>query len=132
MATEALRTQLDALQVEMQRLQVENRRLQEDNPDAATVVDTQSHLGNQYAVVFVDYLTKWPEVFATPDQSAATIARLLVEQVVSRHEVPTEVLSYRGAAFLSKLMADVNHLLGIHKVNTTANHPQTDGGSTAP
>ena len=26
-----------------------------------------SHLGNQYAVVFVDYLTKWPEVYAVPD-----------------------------------------------------------------
>ena len=36
-----------------------------------------SHLGNQYAVVFMDYLTKWPEVYPTPDQSAATIANLL-------------------------------------------------------
>ena len=26
---------------------------------------------NQYAVVLVDYLTKWPEVFAVPDQSVA-------------------------------------------------------------
>ena len=30
--------------------------------------------GNRYAVVFMDYLTKWPEVFAVPDQTAATIA----------------------------------------------------------
>ena len=43
--------------------------------------------GNQYAVVFVDYLTKWPEVFAIPDQTALTIARALVEGVVSRHGV---------------------------------------------
>ncbi len=28
--------------------------------------------GNKYAVVFVGYLTKWPEVFAVPDQTAAT------------------------------------------------------------
>ena len=39
--------------------------------------------GNRYVVVFMDYLTKWPEVFAVPDQTALTIARLLVEQVVS-------------------------------------------------
>ena len=26
---------------------------------------TKSHSGNQYAVVFVDYLTKWPEVLPT-------------------------------------------------------------------
>ena len=34
--------------------------------------------GNQYAVVFTDYLTKWPEVFATKDQTALTIAELFV------------------------------------------------------
>ena len=83
--------------------------------------------GNQYAVVFVDYLTKWPEVFAVPDQSAATIARLLVEEIVSRHGVPSEILSDRGRAFLSGLMQEVQHLLGFKKVNTTAYHPQTDG-----
>ena len=41
------------------------------------------------------------EVFAVPDQTAATIARLLVEEIVSRHGVPSEVLSDRGRAFLS-------------------------------
>ena len=83
--------------------------------------------GNQYAVVFVDYLTKWPEVFAVPDQSAATIAKLLVEEIVSRHGVPSQVLSDRGRAFLSSLMQEVERLLGFKKVNTSAYHPQTDG-----
>ena len=78
--------------------------------------------GNQYAVVFVDYLTKWPEVFAVPDQSAATIARLLVEEIVSRHGVPSEVLSDRGRAFLSGLMQEAERLLGFKKGNTTAYH----------
>ena len=87
----------------------------------------RSKRGNQYAVVFVDYLTKWPEVFAVPDQSAATVAKLLVEEVVSRHGVPTEVLSDRGRAFLSGLMEEVGKILGFRKINTTAYHPQTDG-----
>lgn len=87
----------------------------------------KSYKGNQYAVVFVDYLTKWPEVFATKDQSSLTIAKLLAENVVSRHGVPAELLSDRGKAFLSKLMCEVYKLLSIHKVNTTAYHPQTDG-----
>ena len=87
----------------------------------------RSNSGNQYAVVFVDYLTKWPEVFAVPDQSTATIARLLVEEIVSRHGVPAEILSDRGRSFLSALMREVEMLLGIHKVNTSAYHPQTDG-----
>ena len=39
-----------------------------------------SRQGNMYAVVFVDYLTKWVEAFAVPDQTALTIAKLLVEE----------------------------------------------------
>ena len=83
--------------------------------------------GNKYAIVFMDYLTKWPEVFATSDQTAATIAELLVEQIITRHGIPSEILSDRGRAFVSGLMEEVEKLMGFHKVNTTAYHPQTDG-----
>ena len=83
--------------------------------------------GNRYAIVFVDYLTKWPEVFAVPDQTAATVARLLTEEIISWHGVPAEILSDRGRAFLSGLLKEVELLLGYHKTNTTAYHPQTDG-----
>lgn len=31
--------------------------------------------GNKYAIVFMDYFTKWPEVFATSDQTAETVAQ---------------------------------------------------------
>ena len=86
----------------------------------------KSYDGNQY-IVFTDYLTKWPEVFPTSDQTALTIAKLLVEKVISRHGVPVELLSDRGSAFLSHLLQEVCQLLGIHRVNTTAYHPQTDG-----
>ena len=34
--------------------------------------------GNLYAVVFMEYLTKWSEVFAMKDMTALTIAKLLV------------------------------------------------------
>ena len=73
----------------------------------------KSSCGNHYAVVFMDYLTKWPEVFPTCDQTAPTIAKLLVEKVICRHGVPRELLSNRGASFLSKLVAEVYLLMGI-------------------
>ena len=87
----------------------------------------KSRKGNRYAVCFIDYLTKWVEAFATTDQSALTIAKLLVEEIIPRHGVPKELLSDRGAAFLSNLLHEVYRLLGTHKVSTTAYHPQTDG-----
>jgi len=75
----------------------------------------------------MDYLTKWPEVFATSDQTSLTIAELLVKNVISCHGVPAELLSDCGTVFSSKLMINVYQLLGIKKANTTAYHPQTDG-----
>ena len=37
-------------------------------------------------------LTKWPEIFATFNQLAYTIAKLLVEKIISRHGVPSQLL----------------------------------------
>ena len=65
-------------------------------------------------------------VFPTADQMALTITRLLVEQIIPHHGVPVELLSDRGATFLSNLMKEVCQLMNIHKVNKTAYHPQTN------
>ena len=51
---------------------------------------------NQYAIMFVDYLTKWLEVFPTADESAVTVAHLLVEPVILRHGVPRQLRSDQG------------------------------------
>ena len=75
----------------------------------------------------MDYLTKWPEVFPTKDQTAPTIAKLLVEKIISSHCVPSELLSNRGPSFLSGLIEEIYSAMGIHKVNTTAYHPETSG-----
>lgn len=75
----------------------------------------------------MDYLTKWPEAFAIPDQKAETIARLFVDHIVCQHGIPEELLSDRGTNFMSSLMLDVCNLLGVKKLNTSGYHPQTDG-----
>jgi len=82
--------------------------------------------GNQYAVVFIDYLTKWVEVFAIPNQRAETIARLFVEGVVCRHGAPKELLSDGGTNFLSNLVLEVCKLFDVKKLNTVGYHPQTN------
>ena len=83
--------------------------------------------GNKYVVVFCDYLTKWVEAFAVSNQSAETIARLLVEEIFCRHGAPEELLSDRGANFLSELISEICKLLEIKKINTSGYHPQTNG-----
>ena len=83
--------------------------------------------GNRYVVSFIDYLTKWVESFACPDQTSETIANLLVDHVICRHGVPEYLVSDRGTNLLSSLMQELYELTGIHKLSTTAYHPQTDG-----
>ena len=73
----------------------------------------QTFDGNQYVVVFLDYLTKWVEAFPVADQRAETVARLLVEEVICRHGAPERLLSDRGANFLSGLIAEVCRLLTL-------------------
>ena len=55
------------------------------------------------------------------------IVKILVEEIVPNFGVLESLLSDRGTNLLSHLMIDVCQLLGIHKLNTTAYHPQGDG-----
>ena len=48
-------------------------------------------------VMFLDYLTKWVEAFAIPNQSATTIDGILVEEIFCRHGAPKHLLYNRGA-----------------------------------
>ena len=45
----------------------------------------QMTVGNQHLVVFINYLTKWPEVYAIPNAKAVTMAKVFVEQTYSKH-----------------------------------------------
>ena len=80
--------------------------------------------GSKYVV---DYLTKWVEAFPVQNQTAETIAKLLVEEVICRHGAPQKLLSDRGSKFMAELMQEVCRLMNITKLNTSGYHPQTDG-----
>ena len=83
--------------------------------------------GNKYCIVLVDYLTKWPEVYAVPDQTSLTIAQILTREFIPRFGVPAMLLSDRGANFLSTLMSELYQILGIEKLNTTPYHAMANG-----
>ena len=71
----------------------------------------QTYNDKKYILVFCDYLTKRPEAFALPDVNADRIARVVVEGIVSRHGAPHQLLSDRGANFLSSIVAEICRLL---------------------
>ena len=85
-----------------------------------------SKRGNRYALVFQDYLTKWPEVFPVPDRAATTVAHCLVE-LIWRHGVPRKIIHDRAAEFLSDVLQDTAAIMGLSQLPTSGGHPQTDG-----
>ena len=82
--------------------------------------------GNRYALVFQDYLTKWPEVYALSNRKAETVAKCLLD-VVWKHGVPNRIIHDRAAEFLSEVLQETAELLGMRQLPTSGGHPQTDG-----
>ena len=69
-----------------------------------------------------DYFSKWTEGYAIPDQEAITVARVVVEEFITR-----QIHSDQGRNFESLVFQEMCKLLGMEKTRTTALHPQLDG-----
>ena len=87
----------------------------------------ETERGNKYVLVVSDYFTKWTECYPMPNMEAATVAKLLVEQLFTRFGVPEQIHSDQGRQFESNLFAEMCKLLQIDKTRTTPYHPQSDG-----
>ena len=85
-----------------------------------------SKRGSKYALVFQDYLSKWPEVYPVKDRKAETVARCLLD-LMWRHGVPTRIIHDRAAEFLSDVIQETAKLIGLEQLPTSGGHPQTDG-----
>lgn len=83
--------------------------------------------GNRWILVAVDYTTNWPIAVALPDATAEAIADILYKEIVIRFGAPTEILTDRGANFMSRVLAHYVARVGSHHSFTSAFHPRTNG-----
>jgi hypothetical protein len=84
-------------------------------------------MGKRYIVVATDYYTKWPEARAIEKADVKTIAWFLYDEIICRHGCPREILSDRGAVFVSQVVANLVEIMGSHHRLTSAYHPQSNG-----
>ncbi|CAK1596609.1 unnamed protein product [Parnassius mnemosyne] len=71
----------------------------------------ENESGNKYFMVVMDYFTKWPEVFAIPNQEASTVADKLVYEVFCRFEISLEIHSDQGRNFESQIFQQTCRLM---------------------
>uniref|UniRef100_A0A9J7ZU93 Gypsy retrotransposon integrase-like protein 1 n=1 Tax=Cyprinus carpio carpio TaxID=630221 RepID=A0A9J7ZU93_CYPCA len=86
----------------------------------------RSARGHRFALVIVDYATRYPEAVALRNISAKSVADALF-RLISRVGIPKEILTDQGTAFMSRTLSELYELLGIKAVRTSVYHPQTDG-----
>jgi transposase InsO family protein len=82
----------------------------------------QTQQGNTYIVVFIDEFTRWPEAMAINDKKAETILRAMKELVLTRHGIPSILLSDEGPEFLNRLVLATCKQYGVTKVFSAAYH----------
>lgn len=82
--------------------------------------------GNKFILSMVDYLTKFVEFVAIPDQQANTVARALFEEILCRYNIPKILVSDNGTNFTSNILKQLCKILGVQHIRTSAYHPQSN------
>ena len=86
-----------------------------------------SEKGFKYILVIQDHFSKWVEAYPIKDQSAGTVAHVLVFEFFSRFGLPIELHSDQGSNFGTELFREVCKALDIHKTRTSPYHPSGNG-----
>ncbi|KAJ0946800.1 putative nucleotidyltransferase, Ribonuclease H [Helianthus annuus] len=90
----------------------------------------RSQRRNDTIWVIVDRLTKSAHFLAIKETDKfSTLAEVYLKEVVSRHGVPTSIISDRDARFTSELWQVMHKSFGSRLDMSTACYPQTDGQS---
>ena len=105
-----------------------------DLPFAALYIDIVGGQGSlslgaspKSILTMIDGLTGWAEATPIPDQSAATVARVIHSELIALYGVPEQIHSDRGVQLEAEIFTELCSSLGIEKTRTTPYRPQANG-----
>ncbi|XP_070017665.1 uncharacterized protein [Nicotiana sylvestris] len=86
-----------------------------------------SSCGNTYILVVVDYVSKWVEFVALPNNEARSVVAFLKKNIFTRFGTPRAIISDGSSYFYNKAFETLLSKYGVtHKVSTPY-HPQASG-----
>ena len=105
--------------------------LRGDRPGAYWEVDftevKPGKYGYRYLLVFVDTFSGWTEAFPTKHETAQTVTKKLLEDILPRYGFPVKIGSDKGPGFFSKVTQGVALVLGADWKLDCAYRPQSSG-----
>ena len=87
----------------------------------------KSTTGLENVLVMTDVFSKWTIAVPCKDQTAATVARVIVKEWFLRYGAPCRILSDQGRDFESRIVSKLCMMYGVDKCRTTSYHPQCNG-----
>ena len=82
---------------------------------------------NKYIFSVVDAFSKWLIALPTTDQTALTVTRFFIDDVITRFGVPDTVVTDGGRQFVGNLFKESSKMFGFRHTTTTPYHPACNG-----
>ncbi|XP_038063014.1 uncharacterized protein K02A2.6-like [Patiria miniata] len=80
----------------------------------------------RFAIVLMDYYSKWPEVAFAADATSHSVCSML-DSIFAREGLPNELVSDNGSQFVSTEFESYLIQRGIKHIRTSLYHPQANG-----
>jgi len=95
--------------------------------DIVGPLQTEDQGKPRYLLTMIDAHTRWLEAFPLHDITAESICNAFVYQWVARFGPPLFLITDKGSQFCSEILINLNKILGIHQIRTSAYNPQANG-----
>jgi transposase InsO family protein len=92
-----------------------------------TTFNPSSTRGHCYIIVVVYYFTKWVEAMPTFKDDGETATLFLFNWIISRFNVPREIVTDHGSHFQNQMMTELTSNLGLQKEHSSPYYPQANG-----
>ena len=100
-------------------------------PEDAMQIDLLPNLppsgGYENVLTAIDVFSRYLFAYPLTDASAINVAKALIDIMTKHSYLPTTLITDKGTAFTSTIIADVTQILGITLKCATTKHPQTIG-----
>lgn len=82
--------------------------------------------GERWVLLIEDVATRWVELFSLADATAETCSRKLLEEYFLRYGLPRRIVSDNGPQFVSAVMQQCMHVMGVKQELIPLYHPEAN------